>query len=65
MSENSVNPIEKITKSIDLVLWMANQYLTHVADSNNMTVEQALAAAELKHAEAESKLQKLKNLGHQ
>lgn len=63
MSGSSVN-IVTIQSGIDLVLFLANQWVKHKAESDGITVEEALAKATENYEAAKEENQDLKDLGH-
>lgn len=54
-----------ISTTIEIVIFLAEQWVKHKAASEGLSVEEALAKASANYETAKAENQDLKNLGHQ
>ena len=66
MSGSSVNiSIGGISTTIEIVTYLAEQWLKHKSEEQGITVEEALAKAEENYNQAKEENEDLKQLGHE
>lgn len=67
MSESSAKQsitLGKVTTTLDIVIFLAEQWLKHRSEEAGISVEDALAKAEENYAAAQNENDDLKDLGH-